>query len=175
MIKIHGKDYMMVWERIPLLHEKYGDNLSIKTEIVLDDKESIIMKATIIIFKKDLTSQKFTGHAQEYKNSTQINSTSAYENCETSALGRACAIANIGLGTSISSAEEVQNAIHQQKNIKIDHNFIPIQNKDSKYCGKQIHELDIECLEWIINESKMREEIKNVCDKVLQDKYVEEA
>ena len=34
-----------------------------------------------------------------------------------------------------------------------------------------IHEIPIDALEWIVNESKMREEIKNIADKVLQEKY----
>jgi hypothetical protein len=56
-----------------------------------------------------------TGHAEEYRKSSQINGTSALENCETSAIGRALAVAGFG-GTEFASANEVQNAIHQQTN-----------------------------------------------------------
>lgn len=177
MIKIHGKEYMMVNERIGKLHEKYGNSVSVETEIVSDDEQSIIIKATISVrnFTEDgvITHQTFTGHAQEYKNSTQINTTSAYENCETSAVGRACAMLNIGAETSISSAEEVQTAIHQQKQTKIDQNYVPF--KKGPNAGLPIHKLHIQDLEWIVMESKMREEIKNVADKILQSKYEEEA
>lgn len=171
-IKIHGKEYMMVHERISLLHAKYDGSVSIITEIISDDPESIIIKASIMI-QDDERIQTFTGHAQEYKNSTQINTTSAYENCETSAIGRACANLGIGIDHSIASAEEVQTAIHQSKNTKIDQNYIPF--KKGKNQGKTIGQLDIESLEWIVQESKMREEIKNVADKTLQAKYEEEA
>ena len=48
-IKIHGKEYVMVHERIQILHEKFGSNVSINTEIIADDEQQIIMKATISI------------------------------------------------------------------------------------------------------------------------------
>ena len=47
--------------------------------------------------------------------SSQINKTSALENCETSAVGRALGWLNIGIDGSIASADEVENAIHQQE------------------------------------------------------------
>ena len=172
-IKIHGKDYMTVNERINILHDLYP-NCSVKTEIISDDEQTIIMKATITI--KDIIypgvqsrEQIFTGHAQEFKNSTQINTTSAYENCETSAIGRACGFMGIGIIESVASVEEVKTAIHQQNNEKIDQNYIPF--KKGPNTGKMIHEIPIDALEWIVNESKMREEIKNIADKVLQEKY----
>jgi hypothetical protein len=59
-----------------------------------------------------------TGHAEEYRKSSQINGTSALENAETSAHGRSLAALGIG-GTEFASANEVQNAIHQQ-NKKVD-------------------------------------------------------
>ena len=47
-----------------------------------------------------------------------INKTSYVENCETSAWGRALANFGIGLGTSVASADEVANAIENQKSTK---------------------------------------------------------
>ena len=52
--------------------------------------------------------------AQEVYNSTQINKTSAAENCSTSAIGRALALCGIGIDDSFASANEVQQAIAQQ-------------------------------------------------------------
>ncbi len=54
-----------------------------------------------------------TGLAEEVRGSTNINKTSALENCETSAIGRALAFFGLG-GTEIASADEVANAITQQ-------------------------------------------------------------
>ena len=56
-----------------------------------------------------------TGHAEEYMGSSYINKTSFIENCETSAIGRALGLLGIGIDTSIASAEEVSNAISNQK------------------------------------------------------------
>ena len=49
--------------------------------------------------------------------SSQINTTSALENCETSAIGRALASAGYH-GTEFCSANELENALNQQSNLK---------------------------------------------------------
>ena len=49
-------------------------------------------------------------HAEEYRAASEINQTSALENCETSALGRALAFLGYGSADSIASAEEVVGA-----------------------------------------------------------------
>ena len=51
-----------------------------------------------------------SAHAEEYRNASEINATSALENCETSALGRALAFVGFGSADSIASAEEVIGA-----------------------------------------------------------------
>src|ERR1700679_6226 len=43
-------------------------------------------------------------HAEEYRAASEINATSALENCETSALGRALAFLGYGSADSIASA-----------------------------------------------------------------------
>ena len=107
-IKIHGKDYKTVAERVNEIHAKGLESLSIQTELLSWDNGRIIFKATIT------TPQGvFTGHAYEDEGSSQINKTSALENCETSAIGRAASSAGFA-GTEFASANEVQNAIHQQ-------------------------------------------------------------
>lgn len=58
---------------------------------------------------------KATGHAYEREGSTPINRTSFIENAETSAVGRAIGFMNIGIDTSICSAEELAIAISQQE------------------------------------------------------------
>ena len=112
MIKIHGKNYMEVKDRVRELHNDYH-SVDIITNIISDTDESVVFRAEIVVRDEDMNEQRFTGTAQEYKNSTQINTTSCYENCETSAVGRACAFANIGNVESIASADEVANAVTQ--------------------------------------------------------------
>ena len=112
-IKIHGKEYKTVAERVNEIHADHeGKQLSIETELVSWDGGIVVFKATIT------TPQGvFTGHAYEDEGKGQINSTSALENCETSAIGRAAASASYA-GTEFASANEVQNAIHQQSETK---------------------------------------------------------
>ena len=107
-VNIHGKEYKTVAERVNDAHDKTKGKLSISTDLVSWEDGVVIVKATI-----DIDGNIFTGHAYEREDSTQINRTSALENCETSAIGRALAAAGFG-GTEYASANEVENAIHQQ-------------------------------------------------------------
>jgi hypothetical protein len=68
------------------------------------------MKATISDEKGRVIA---TGHAEEVRASSQINKTSALENAETSAIGRALAALGMA-GTEFASADEVAQAIKQQ-------------------------------------------------------------
>ena len=110
-IQIHGKDYVMVKDRIIFFNENYP-NGSIITELKATDN-SFIFKATVIP-EIENSNRKFTGHAEEVIGSSQINKTSALENAETSAIGRALACMGIGVEDSFASADEVKNAQHKQ-------------------------------------------------------------
>jgi len=111
-VKIHGKEYRTVAERVNLFHEENQDvKKSIKTKILSNQDNKVIMQAVIIAGVN-----KYVGHAEEVYDSSMINKTSALENCETSAIGRALASAGFG-GTEFASADEVANAISQQNSI----------------------------------------------------------
>ena len=112
-IKIHGKDYVLVNERVQEFHKLYP-NGSIRTDLVEFSDERFIVKAEVCPDVNDRM-RIFTGYACELVNSSQINKTSALENCETSSCGRALAMLGIGIDGSIASADEVENAIHQQE------------------------------------------------------------
>ena len=122
-VNIHGKQYRTVAERINLFYERFGKmHTQIITEIVKDDGNIIQVKATINVDDRrdsnNAVSLLGTGYAEEDRSKGRINSTSALENCETSAIGRA--LASIGLGgEEYASANEVENAIHQQKKITV--------------------------------------------------------
>lgn len=110
------KDYVEVNKRIELFWQRFS-NGRIETEIKSWNDGVIIMVARVW---KDTTDQNpsATGHAYERENSSYINKTSALENCETSAVGRALAILGFEIKKSVASKEEVENAIHQQEEIK---------------------------------------------------------
>lgn len=107
-IKIHNKEYTTVAERIAQFRLDYPD-YSLESEI-LANAEAVIVKSLI---KNEAGRVLATGHAEEVRGSTNINKTSALENCETSAWGRALAALNYG-GDQVASANEVSDAIIQQ-------------------------------------------------------------
>tara|TARA_Y100001973_G_C5177390_1_gene322822 strand:- start:761 stop:1237 length:477 start_codon:yes stop_codon:yes gene_type:complete len=109
-IQIHGKEYYTVAERIQMLHNSDFTEVSLTTEILHHDEKIIIMKTTL-----EIDGNVFTGIAQETKGSSNINTTSWAENCETSSCGRALALAGFGSVESIASADEVKHAIDQQE------------------------------------------------------------
>lgn len=105
-MNIKGKEYAPVNERIKAFRMVYPNGVII-TEIVKDDDVKIIMRATIYGEEDELLA---TGTAEEVRGSSNINRTSALENCETSAVGRALGLAGFGIDTSVASYEEVENA-----------------------------------------------------------------
>ena len=109
IVNIRGKEYMTVALRVQNFREVHPD-WSLMTEIVHRDADEVVMVATIYNAEGRAIA---TGHAEEKRKASQINSTSALENCETSAIGRALAGAGFG-GSEFASANEVQNAVAQQ-------------------------------------------------------------
>lgn len=111
-INIHGKDYITVAERLITFHKKYP-NSKIETVVDYPDTETVRCKATVWP-DTDNQFRCFTGHAEENRKATMINKTSAVENCETSAVGRALAMLGISIDKGIASAEEIQIAKNKE-------------------------------------------------------------
>jgi len=107
-VKIHGKEYKTVALRIQEFREKHPD-FTIQTELVEANDMLVVMKATISMGPQVIA----TGYAEEVRTASKINRTSALENAETSAVGRALAFFGLG-GSEIASADEVASAISQQ-------------------------------------------------------------
>lgn len=106
-VNIHGKAYLTVAERLGLVHKEHP-KCSITTELLSNINGVSVIKATV-----KFDDRVFTGHASEKEGSTMINKTSAMENAETSAIGRALASAGYA-GSEFASADEVANALKQQ-------------------------------------------------------------
>jgi len=116
-VKIKGKDYVPVHERIKWLNENYEYNIQSDYQYY-PERKMWVVKATLTIHGAE-RDYIYTGLAQEIEsdNYREVNHTSALENAETSAVGRACAMANIGIDTGIASADEVQKAVNRVEEI----------------------------------------------------------
>lgn len=109
MVNIHGKDYATVAHRVAVLRRNLGAKLSIHTEIISIDENKVVIKASALLNGNVIA----TGHAEEDRKSSRINSTSALENAETSAIGRMASFLGV-TNDNIASAEEVGLAISMQ-------------------------------------------------------------
>ena len=108
-VSIRGKQYATVDARVLAFWELYPDG-RIMTEMVADDKDRCVFKATAY----DMDAPISTGWAFEVRTASPVNKTSYIENCETSAVGRALGFLGIGSNGSIASADEVVAAVGQQ-------------------------------------------------------------
>lgn len=113
IVSIHGKSYRTVALRVQSFREQFP-NYSILTELVHRDDTLVVMKASIADEAGRVIG---TGYSEEVRSSSTINRTSALENAETSAIGRALAAAGFA-GTEYASADEVANAIGQQSGLE---------------------------------------------------------
>lgn len=134
--------YVMVNERVKAFREVCPGG-SIETEIISIDDGVVTMKATICDDGGHLIA---TGMAQEKEESSFINKTSYIENCETSAVGRALGFAGIGIDGSMASAEEVANAIVNQRELE-----------QKKIDQTKVKVLTVRCKERGINTAKVCE------------------
>ena len=116
-VDIKGKSYTQVSTRINIFR-KYFPTASIETLITYNDDIRVIIQTKISLNDKVIA----TGYAEEVRgDGNYINQTSAVENCETSSIGRA--LSNLGLGGSeYASANELENALAQQEQIKQNNN-----------------------------------------------------
>lgn len=110
IVNIHGKQYETVALRIRKFRDSYP-KFTMSTEIIARDGDCVVMRAVI---SDEAGRVIATGHSEEQRKASQINRTSALENAETSAIGRALAAFGLG-GTEFATADEVANAIGQQK------------------------------------------------------------
>lgn len=110
-VDVKGKKYAQVNERVKAFRQICPCG-TISTEIIALNDGVVTMKATVTDEEGHVLG---TGLAQEKESSSYINKTSFIENCETSAVGRALGFAGIGVDGSMASAEEVANAILNQK------------------------------------------------------------
>ena len=107
---IHGKDYTMVAQRVEAFRKFAGTEWSITSEILEDNGNRVLMRATITdrngFIVSDGLAEEIRGHG--------VNKTSAIENAQTSAWGRA--LAALGLhGGKMASVDEITIAKNKDK------------------------------------------------------------
>lgn len=96
-----GKKYTQVVHRMEAFRTVFGTDLGIDTHIMVDDGHRVVVKATIRSDNVVLAS----GMAEEIRGQGNVNKTSALENCETSAVGRALACLGLSGGEYASANE----------------------------------------------------------------------
>jgi hypothetical protein len=106
-----------VQERLPLFWHDCPRG-RINTEIIVDDGTRIVVKASLYADNDD-PYPTTTGLAEEIRGSSMVNKTSALENCETSAIGRALANYQYQGSTKRPSLEEMVK-VHRQDGQTVD-------------------------------------------------------
>ena len=100
-----GNKYLQVSKRMEIFREIFGLEYGIETNILVNDGKTVVVQAKISLNDKVLG----TGLAEEIRGRGFVNETSAVENCETSAIGRA--LASLGIhGGEYASINEIEKA-----------------------------------------------------------------
>ena len=118
-----GKKYTQVVHRMEAFRQMHGTDFGVDTHILVDDTVRVVVKATIHNMDGTIVG---SGMAEEIRGQGNVNKTSALENCETSAIGRA--LASLGLaGGEYASVDEVDAAHRKQETIN--ENVIELQRQ----------------------------------------------
>ena len=106
-----GKKYTEVFVRVEAFRKAFGTSLGINTEILVDDGTRVVVKATVVNAAGFIIG---SGFAEEIRGQGNVNKTSALENGETSAIGRA--LASLGLhGGAYASINELDGVNRKQQ------------------------------------------------------------
>ena len=98
-----GKMYTQVVHRMEAFRRHHGTDFGVETKILVDDGHRVVVQAYITFAQGGVLG---SGMAEEIRGQGHVNTTSALENAETSAVGRA--LASLGLaGGEYASANEM--------------------------------------------------------------------
>ena len=114
--EVSKKVYETVAERVRKFREAHpiSEGWALKTEISFPDQSTVLAVAQVVNPEGHVVA---TGTAEERRDASYINATSAVENAETSAIGRCLFAAGFG-GGEFCSAEELLQALKQQEELK---------------------------------------------------------
>ena len=120
-----GKMYLQVVHRVEAFRRVLGAEFGIDTKIMVDDGHRVVVKA-IVTNKDGITVG--SGMAEEIRGQGHVNTSSALENAETSAIGRA--LASLGLsGGEYASANEMDAVPRKAENIA-QNQTVAVEKKD---------------------------------------------
>ncbi len=138
MARFNIDDYTLVKDRVAAFKEEHP-LCTIETELLSvnnivdtptgDMCNEYVVKATVTPNPLQEPEVHYTGLAAERDNGHFVNKTSAMENCETSAVGRALAHCGYGGDLQFASAEEVANAVMKQEKIKVTTDMYEVLNE----------------------------------------------
>jgi hypothetical protein len=159
-IKIRDKNYLGVATRLGLLRKYFGTRATISTKIIENTEKRVLMKASIFIDREIISN----GYSEQFRGSSPVNKTSALENCETHAVGRALGL--LGLtNDNVASAEEMKQ-VEDEKHQKPESLHITTGLIEQK-----INKVDsLDQLEAVVNEPQVRKFFE-YAQKKKQDDY----
>tara|TARA_R100001463_G_scaffold4456_2_gene16681 strand:- start:542 stop:1183 length:642 start_codon:yes stop_codon:yes gene_type:complete len=160
-----GKKYTEVFVRIEAFRKAFGTDMGIETNIMDDNGQRVIVQA--VIKNKDGMIIG-SGFAEEIRGSSNVNKTSAIENGETSAIGRA--LASIGLhGGSYASANELVAA--KRKETALDE----IKKEEEESNKETMPQNQAQWVAWCTDLTKQYQQAKSKRDLAEVDRKTDDA
>ena len=169
-VNIKGKPYVTVNER--LKHIANNFQYSIKTDFTYyPERKMWVVKASLFLFRDGLECT-YTGLAQEIEseNYKEVNFSSALENAETSAVGRACAMAGIGIDGGMASADEVVKAINRTDEVGEDSRLYLLSLLENTTYDEQAKEKLAMRIEGILKQEDYTKALSNLQMNQIEDK-----
>ena len=124
-----GRRYTTVADRVLVFRRAFGPVWFITTDVERHDETVVQVEACVGYYEGGNAHIVATGHAKEFWDANEVNVTSALENAETSAIGRA--LANLGLhGGEFASANELASALSASKTGKADEATAFLKSED---------------------------------------------
>lgn len=165
-LNLRGNDYTQVQQRLEAFRKHAGTSYTLDSDILINDGKTILIKASIVDKEGRVIA---TGLAEELRGSSNVNKTSAIENCETSAWGRA--LANLGLhGGKMASVEEITIAQNKDKQIDAEAEAAEKAHDEAVREEQNREPIEIKYKEDILTALQNCKEVWQ-CDKVVKENF----